>query len=220
MGERQKGKRQEQFFSGGLRLAARRAQRIGLFLRQKVFFLPKGSRQTNQRDEALDLTSALHDSVFFGRNSHRAAGQRAEGVDPAAAVFLQRGTGHALVPLGLRVDVFVGPPVDERIVPELGGRGCHRGDLVGRPLCDGTPSILRERWKSILNRLLVEEGDGEQSDAAAMATRPARQLIEQRGAGPLKPAGGLRKQARRIGEGHGTSIFDGDRHVDNQLAFR
>src|SRR5918993_4519784 len=86
--------------------------------------------------------------------------------------------------------------VDETIIGEFRRRDGNRFRLAGGCGLNRVALMRGQGVESALELRLVEPGDGKEADTAAGAALLTGQVVEQRGAGAFKPAGGFVEQRR------------------------
>src|SRR5262249_51535991 len=97
----------------------------------------------SNRDKRLDLAGALHEALFFERDTHCSTSHGAGFVDAAAAIRLEgragklREIGHELVN-----DPIV-PFVEQARMLEAGVTDLHRNNLLSSPLLDVMSFVSR-----------------------------------------------------------------------------
>ncbi len=98
------------------------------------------------------------------------------------------------------VDLPIGPMVEQVAAGQLWKGGLHGIGLFDGALFDAMAAIRRKAGESLLERMDVEDCDGEGADATAGTSESAGNFTEQSGGSPLEPVVGLVVQRKKGGQ--------------------
>jgi hypothetical protein len=129
--------------------------------------------------------------MLFDGDPHGSARQRPVVVEAAEALGTQRRAGGILQQGNQSIGFPVGKQIDARCLFQRRSGVFEDSRLFGGELLNILPFMLFETGEPFLERLHVEEGDGERSDTTVGTAGAAGDGSEQGGPGPLKPAVGL-----------------------------